>query len=67
MTIWVNQQQQSVVPSMTLLALLEQLQKATQTGIAVALNNKVIPKTDWATHNLADNDKITIITATQGG
>ncbi len=67
MTIWVNQQQQSVVPPITLLTLLEQLQKATQTGIAVALNNQVISKTDWATYNLANNDKITIITATQGG
>lgn len=36
-------------------------------GIAVAVNNKVIPKTNWEKFQLKENDKITIIKATQGG
>lgn len=36
-------------------------------GIAVAVNNKVIPKTNWKEFQLKENDKITIIKATQGG
>jgi len=36
-------------------------------GIAVALNNQVIPKNSWSDQLLNDNDSILIITATQGG
>ncbi len=36
-------------------------------GIAVAVNNKVIPRNEWNTHKLNENDSITIIRATQGG
>lgn len=43
-------------------------QKLKQTkGIAVALNNQVIPKDLWDTTSLSQNDTILIITATQGG
>jgi sulfur carrier protein len=38
-----------------------------QNGIAFAINNSVIPKTDWATTTLSETDDILIITATQGG
>jgi sulfur carrier protein len=38
-----------------------------QKGIAVAVNNAVIPKAEWLTRILEENDKITIIKATQGG
>ncbi len=36
-------------------------------GIAVALNNQVVPRTQWPTTPLNDRDTILIITATQGG
>ncbi|MBN8702955.1 MAG: sulfur carrier protein ThiS [Bacteroidetes bacterium] len=36
-------------------------------GIAIALNSKVIPKLKWDTTLLNNNDKILVITATQGG
>jgi len=36
-------------------------------GIAVALNNRVIPKDQWTSTLLHHNDHILIITATQGG
>lgn len=36
-------------------------------GIAVALNNQVIPQAQWPTTPLNDRDTILIITATQGG
>ena len=47
--------------------LMQQLNKAEQKGIAVALHQKVIPKERWDRTNLKEEDKITIITATQGG
>lgn len=36
-------------------------------GIAVALNNQVVSRKDWASTSLKSNDTILIITATQGG
>ena len=38
-----------------------------QKGIAVAVNNIVVPRTEWQNRILNENDKITIIRATQGG
>ncbi|GAA4165130.1 sulfur carrier protein ThiS [Chryseobacterium ginsenosidimutans] len=38
-----------------------------QKGIAVALNNRIIPQSFWAEIILNNNDSILIITATQGG
>ncbi|WP_070137498.1 sulfur carrier protein ThiS [Crocinitomix algicola] len=38
-----------------------------RTGIAAAVNQEIISKTNWATHQLKENDKILIITATAGG
>lgn len=36
-------------------------------GIAVAVNNQVVPKTQWVSTVLRDRDSILIIAATQGG
>ncbi|MDQ0592466.1 sulfur carrier protein [Chryseobacterium ginsenosidimutans] len=36
-------------------------------GIAVALNNRIIPQSFWAETILNNKDSILIITATQGG
>lgn len=36
-------------------------------GIAVALNKRIVPQSDWAATFLKDQDSILIITATQGG
>ena len=38
-----------------------------QNGIAVAINNTVIPKSNWNSHILQETDEILIISATQGG
>ena len=47
--------------------LMQSLQMAGTNGIALAVNEKVVPKTDWERFPLNDNDKILIIKATQGG
>ncbi|MBP1841197.1 sulfur carrier protein ThiS [Formosa algae] len=38
-----------------------------QNGIAVAVNNTVIPKSNWDNVKVSNNDNILIIQATQGG
>ena len=67
MILWVNKNKQQHEHSLSLLELLQQLNKAEQSGIAVAVNNQVIPRNDWSDQALQDQDNITIITATQGG
>lgn len=36
-------------------------------GVAVALNETIIPREKWETTYLSENDEILIITAAQGG
>ena len=38
-----------------------------QKGIAVAVNETVVPKTNWDSYLLQPNDKVLVIKATQGG
>ena len=38
-----------------------------QKGVAVAVNDSVIPKSNWEKHIIQSNDHILIIKATQGG
>jgi sulfur carrier protein len=38
-----------------------------QKGIAVAVNDTVVPKSEWEHHMIKSNDQILIIKATQGG
>ena len=47
--------------------LVQSLQMPSTNGIALAVNEKVISKSDWEKFQLNDNDKILIIKATQGG
>lgn len=36
-------------------------------GIALAVNNVVVPKSTWSSYAVKENDSITVIKATQGG
>lgn len=38
-----------------------------QNGIAIAVNQTVVPKSQWINFPLSSSDEILIITATQGG
>ena len=67
MTISLNNNPITLSAAATLQKVLEEQQLHEQRGIAVAVNNAVIPKIEWQQKVLADNDKITIIRATQGG
>ena len=55
-----------VLPA-TLEALLAMELPHKRKGIAVALNNRIIPQPAWSETFLSDKDSILIITATQGG
>lgn len=36
-------------------------------GVAVAVNLELVPRSRWATTELADNDRVEVLTAAQGG
>ena len=65
-TVEVNQQKHKVSESIILQALVSNLNIKTN-GIAIAINNQVIKKTDWDAKDLQNNDAILIIQSTQGG
>jgi sulfur carrier protein len=51
-----------------LFAILEVLGYDTaQTGIAVAVNAAVVPRSQWKIHQIEPGDEIEVITARQGG
>lgn len=47
--------------------LLDQLNFEQRTGIAVALNYSVVPRSRWAVEPVRNGDEIEIVRATQGG
>ncbi|WP_348797597.1 sulfur carrier protein ThiS [Flavobacterium adhaerens] len=62
-----NQTKQFDADSLTVQALLDLEIPEKQNGIALAINNTVIPKSNWNSHLLLETDDILIISATQGG
>ncbi|MDO8540646.1 MAG: sulfur carrier protein ThiS [Opitutaceae bacterium] len=67
MNIHVNDQPRRVAPGATLLDLLRELALAERKGVAVAINDTVVPRTTWPVHALAESDCVLVIQATQGG
>lgn len=67
MEVLVNNKLYAVQPETTVTALLQFIQLSSQKGVAVAVNQQVVPKTDWPGTFLRPDDRVTIIRATQGG
>ncbi len=67
MNIYINNKLQELKESATLSETLVALNISSQKGIAIAINNNVIPKQDWDNYYLNENDQLTLIKATQGG
>jgi len=68
MEISINQQKKQFTEAPANLAiLLEKEFPDLKGGIAVALNNRVVPKDQWSNTTLQAEDQILIIKATQGG
>ncbi len=67
MIVFLNQKACELNDNNSLFDLLLTQDLANKKGIAVALNNRVIPRAKWNETILVENDKIVVITATQGG
>ncbi|MBD0823300.1 sulfur carrier protein ThiS [Aestuariibaculum marinum] len=66
MTIQLNERKLNIDANVNVSQLLIQ-ENYPQIGIAVAINQQIISKTNWANQLLQDGDNILIIQATQGG
>jgi sulfur carrier protein len=67
MFVYVNSNRQELPDQAKITTLFEALNIASQRGIAIAINNEVIPKAEWEAYQLQADDKLTLIKATQGG
>lgn len=67
MIVSVNGEQLQLEAEASLLMVLEKKDWHQKNGIAVAINEHVVPRAEWSTTHLKNNDTILVITATQGG
>lgn len=66
MKIRINNKETDVQQAESLLDLAKEL-SLPERGVAVAVNNRMIPRTDWQQTALKDDDNIVIIKAVCGG
>jgi sulfur carrier protein len=67
MEITVNQQSYSVSQTCSLQQMIASVLLQPTSGIAIAVNQEIIPKSSWDSYALQPGDNITVIKATQGG
>jgi sulfur carrier protein len=67
MTIRLNDEPRTVAPTTTLHALLQELGLGERKGVAVAVNDAMVPRLTWADRALVEADRVLVIHATQGG
>lgn len=66
MKVFVNQEEKSFNDPLSLLKLLEDM-GVKPVGLAIAVNQSVIPKDSWDSFSLKENDDVMLVRATQGG
>jgi sulfur carrier protein len=67
MNIYLNGEKRTVPASGNINDFFSHLKLEPAKGYAVAVNDAVIPKSEWSRYALKDNDNILLIKATQGG
>lgn len=66
MKVLVNNKETELTQGNLISDLAAQLQLPPQ-GVAIAVNNRMIPRNEWDTHTLSSNDSLVIIKAACGG
>ena len=67
MTIYVNSKAFEFNSTVNIEALLLEAKINDHRGMALAVNNSVVPKSEWNGFVMKENDKVIVIKATQGG
>jgi sulfur carrier protein len=66
MRVVVNGVARDLTPGTTLAQVVDDLTRA-PAGVAVAVNDTVVPRGAWASTVLDDSDRVEVLTAVQGG
>lgn len=66
MKVFINQEEKQINEKTSLSSLLESID-INPLGIAIAVNQTVIPKNSWDKFIINENDNVMLIRATQGG
>ncbi|MEU1512810.1 sulfur carrier protein ThiS [Streptomyces sp. NPDC005811] len=66
MNISVNGERQAVAPGTALDSVVRSL-TAAPSGVAAALNETVVPRSEWPATALREGDRVEVLTAVQGG
>ena len=67
MNVLVNGETRRVADGATVASLLEELEIQSRRGVAVAVGAEVVPRSGWPERELADGERVEIVTAIQGG
>ena len=67
MEITINNQNHSLTEACSIEQLFAKILLLDTDGLAIAVNQTIIPKSGWTTHLLNPGDQIILIKATQGG
>ena len=67
MDIYINNKLQQLPPDARITDALSSINITAQKGMAIAINNNVVPNAEWNSYTLQPEDKMTLIKATQGG
>ncbi len=67
MRIHLNDTPRELPAPATLATLARELGLAERRGVAVALNDAVVPRASWPATALSEGDRVLVIQATQGG
>jgi sulfur carrier protein len=66
MNISLNGERREVAPG-TALDVVVRMLTAAPSGVAAALNETVVPRTQWPSTSLSEGDRVEVLTAVQGG
>lgn len=66
MDVIVNGESRRLAPGATVADVVRSLTDAVG-GVAVSVNDEVVPRNGWAATTVSDNDRVDVLTAVQGG
>lgn len=66
MFVWINGERHQLTHGACVLDALEVL-GVPRSGVAVAVDGAVVPRADWLRYALAEDERVEVLTAVQGG
>lgn len=66
-TVRLNDEPRSFAAPVTVLGALRELGLAERRGVAIAIDDQVVPRSEWPLRQLAGGERVLVIQATQGG